>query len=149
MLPAAWHMVGSREAFWGLQWGWLALHRCCTGEVQLSPPGFPDTRFVPPPCCRHPSLPSTLNTSPIGISLSFCKQIQLLSSPLLPVLFAISYYLCFCPNLWMSALLLLLTPFPLMAIHHTAPLHPFFHLRNLYPSADLGNSQGMQSLATS
>lgn len=120
-----------------------AFHRHCTEEAQLNPQGFPGTLFVPPPCHRYPSLPSTLNGSPTGISLSFCKQTQLLSSPLLPVLLATSYYLCFCPDFWTHAFVFLLAPFSLMAAHHTAPLHPFFHFRNLYPIAD---SHGMQFL---
>lgn len=84
---------------------------------------------------RYPSLPSTLNSSPISISLCFCKPIQLFSTPLLPMLLATSYYPCFCPDCWTHTFLLLLAPFSLislMAALYTAPLHPFFHLRNLY-----------------
>lgn len=137
--PWAWHTLGSREAIQGLP---LAFHRHCTEQAQPNPQGFPGTLFVPPPCHRYPSLPSTLNSSPIGISLSFCKQIQLLPSPLLPML-ATSYYPCFCPDFCTHAFLLLLALFSLMAAHHITPLHLFFHLRDLYSIAD---SQGMQFL---
>lgn len=115
---------------------------------------FPDTAMMRPSLTCRVSLAHSLsllhakisfsapilNSSPIGIAQSFCKHIQLFSSPFLPLLLATSYYPCFCPDCWTHAFLFLLAPFSLMAAQHIAPLHPFFHLRNLYPTAD---SHGM------